>query len=354
VAVTSIAERRELRESTRAFLAHTYPELSTESRVRHEDGLDEAFWARMATEVALQGLLVPERYGGLGLVAIEAVVVAEEAGRVLLAQPLVSSALLATLAVSHFDNPLLPRLASGTAIAVLVLDPEVELRAVGDNYMINGTAPFVLDGMFATDFLVATRDCVFAVESEHVDRQEVQGIDLTRGFATVRFSDSLAQFVGNAPVDRLRDLAAVLASAELVGLADCALTRALDYAGQREQFGRMIGSFQSIKHLCADMFTAVESSRAIVAAAALAAGDDDPSQLGELASVAKAYCSEQCPRVIESLVQILGGVGFTWENPAHLLLRRAKALEVLFGDPGWHRAHLAALLKLGPPVQPVL
>ncbi len=350
VAATSIAERRELRDSTRSFLAHTCPELSTDSRIWDRDRLDQAFWGRTASEVALQGLLVPERFGGLGLGVAEAVVVAEEAGRVLLSQPLVSSALLATLAVSHIDNPLLQRLASGDAIAVLVLDADVEVRTAGDKHAITGTAPSVLDGMFATEFLVATRNGIFAVGSEAVQRQAVEGIDLTRGFAAVRFSDSLAAFVGEVPLDRLFDLAAVLASAELVGLADCALARAVDYAGQREQFGKMIGSFQSIKHLCADMFTAVESSRAVVAAAALATGDDDPSQFQELASVAKAYCSEQCPRAIESLIQILGGVGFTWENPAHLLLRRAKALEVLFGDPGWHRARLTSLLHLGAPV----
>lgn len=344
---TSFADRDDLRASTRAFLTDTYPPLSAESRVGNREAVTQPFWNRMAVQAQLQGLMVPEEFDGQGLGMTEAVIVAEEAGRVLLDQPLVSSALLATSAVlGSGGSPLFKGLARGEIIAALVIAEEIELTQTNGDWRISGMVEPIIDGMLATHFVVVSTHGVFVVDRESVDRVALSGLDVTRSLAQLTFDRAPADLIAEPQVGLMVDVAAVFASAELVGIADAALALALDHAKQREQFGTVIGSFQAIKHLCADMFTAVESSRAAVTAAAIAA-DDHSTQLPELASVAKAYCSEQCPRVVESLIQILGGVGFTWEHPAHLLLRRAKTLEILFGDPEWHRQRLASVLQLG-------
>lgn len=362
--VTGEAERRELRTAVRGFLESAYPALSTAARVGAGDTLDPAFWSRLSTEVALPGLLVPDKYDGQGLGLTEAVVVLEESARVLLAQPLLSSGVLATLAVLAAGDEaacadLLPRLASGQTVGALALDDapgeETRAEAAGGGWELTGVKHPVLDGMVADTLLVSAR-CdaagptgLFLVEAAATDRVARDALDLTRNAVTVSLRATPAVRLGDdasAAVERLRDLAAVALSAELVGVADRSLAEAVAYALQREQFGRAIGSFQAVKHLCADMLAAVESSRAAVMAAAIVADEEGPG-LPTAASIAKAYCSEQCVVAVESFVQVLGGIGYTWEHPAHLLLRRARTLAVMSGDSTYHRDRLGQLLQLG-------
>jgi alkylation response protein AidB-like acyl-CoA dehydrogenase len=358
---TNQAERRELRDAVRAFLETAYPPISSESRVGAGAKLDDAVWRRLANEVALTGLVVPEKYDGQGLGVTEAVIALEETARVLFAQPFLTSSVLATLAIKESGDEaaageLLPQLASGALVATLALDDAADAAVtaseVGGQWQLTGAKNPVLDGAVAAKLVVSAAVGgsvgLFLVDASAASVTSHEGLDVTRGVASVSFSGAPAVRLGGDAttlVARLRDLSAVAASAELTGLADRALVLAVDYAKQREQFGRVIGSFQAVKHICAEMLTVVESSRAACAAAALAA-DDDPAALPQTASIAKAWTSEQCVTATEQLIQVLGGIGYTWEHPAHLLLRRAHTLAALFGDAAEHRARLAGQLQL--------
>jgi len=358
--VTNQAERRELRESLRAFLEAAYPSLSTESRVGAGDKLDDRMWTRLAGEVALTGLIVPEEYDGQGLGVTEAAVALEESARVLLAQPFLTSSVLATLAIKESGDDtqaaeLLPRLASGELIAAVALEDAgtaISAEQSADGWLLSGTKEPVLDATLAQQFVVSApvdgATGLFLVAADGVEVTPRDGLDLTRGLAEVCFDRSPAIRLGGDAtvlVARLGDVAALAAAAELTGIADRALVLAVEYAKTREQFGKLIGSFQAIKHICAEMLATVESSRAATAAAA-AAADDDPADLARTASIAKAWTSTQCVLAAEQLIQVLGGIGYTWEHPAHLLLRRARTLAVLFGDAATHRERLSGLLGL--------
>ena len=363
MAVTSQAERREFRGALRSFLQTGYPDLSTESRVELDSERDAAVWRRLVTELALPGLLVPEKHDGQGFGFTEAVIALEEAARVLLVAPLLSSSVLATYAVlasGEQSAGYLSALAGGELIASVatVDDPAVEVvaTATGGGWTLTGRKVAVLDACRATHFVVSARSGdgvgLFLLPLGAAGLSVVANapFDLTRDLASLDLTAVTAQRLGDdatAVLSTLGDVGAMAAAAELVGVAQRALEIAVSYALQREQFGHLIGSFQAVKHLCAEMLAAVESSRAAVTAAA-AAADDDPSRLPEAASIAKAYCAENCTATIEKLIQVLGGIGFTWEHPAHLLLRRAKSLEALFGDAAAHRERIGQLLNLNP------
>ncbi|ASR03116.1 MULTISPECIES: acyl-CoA dehydrogenase family protein [Gordonia] len=354
--VTTQAERRELRSAVRDFLESVYPPLSSETRVGAGDKLDDATWARVSGEIGLPGLVVPASEGGQDLGVTEAAVVLEETARVLFAQPFLSSSVLATIAIKESGEgaAFLSRLASGSLIATLCLDddPDMPVTAtrVDTCWQLNGAKELVLDATLAGSFVVSValdgETALLLVDADQVTIEPYEGIDLTRTIARVRFDAAPAIRLGGDQTElvaRLGHLGAVAASAELTGLADRAMTMAVEYAQTRVQFGRPIGSFQAVKHLCADMLTIVESSRAATAAAA-ASADDRPDELAVTAAIAKAWTSEQCPLATELLIQILGGTGYTWEHPAHLLLRRARTLAVTFGDAADHRERLAELL----------
>jgi alkylation response protein AidB-like acyl-CoA dehydrogenase len=268
------------------------------------------------------GLAIPEQYGGAGLGWVELCAVLEEAGRVLLAAPLLSSCIAAQALLEHGTEAQrqehLPRLAEGQR-ATLVLD--------------NGLA---LDGM----------DAELLVFSEHVstrvERVSVDPLDATRPLARVSGKGApLAWPIGENFLAR----AAVALSAEQVGGAERCLEMAVDYAKTRHQFGRPIGSFQAIKHMCADMLVRVESARSASYFAAWTAAVAD-EELTLAASVAKSWCSEAYFRNAADNLQIHGGIGFTWEHPAHRYLRRARSSMTLFGDPTYHRERVAQRIGL--------
>jgi alkylation response protein AidB-like acyl-CoA dehydrogenase len=308
-------------------------------------------------------LLIPEKYDGQGLGLSEAVVALTETGRALLPAPVLSSCVLAAEAVLATGDDgafaeLLPALAGGLVVATVAVEDAADTETIAaesaGEWSLTGRKVAVLDGDIADRLLVTAAvgdgTGLFAVRADDNGLRRVadDGIDLLRRTATVDLSAATAVRLGGdyrRGLARLEDVAAVGAAAEQTGVSRRALELAVDYAGQREQFGRPIGSFQAIKHLCADTLAALECSQAAVTAAA-AAADDEPDRLPEAAAVAKAYCSRACTDATESLIQVLGGIGYTWEHPAHLLLRRAKALEFLFGDAATHRERLAVLLGL--------
>jgi len=359
-------EQEELRNIVRQFLDAKSPEVAVREQMDTERGYDPDVWSQMAEQLGLQSLTIPEEFGGQGFGYVELIVVLEEMGKALLCAPYFSSVVLAanTLLLSGDDSAkkeYLPGIASGETIATLAFtEPNgkwdasgIELTATadGDGYKLNGSKSFVLDGHTANLILVAGRTdngvSIFAVDAEAagLTRTALSTMDQTRKQAKLDFADTPAKLVGEdgagaEVLSSVLDLAAVALAAEQVGGAQKCLDMAVEYAKVRVQFGRPIGSFQAIKHKCADMLLEVESAKSAAYYAGWCASEMN-DELPSVASLAKAYCSEAYFHASAENIQIHGGIGFTWEHPAHLYFKRAKSSELLFGDPTYHRELLA-------------
>jgi alkylation response protein AidB-like acyl-CoA dehydrogenase len=299
-------------------------------------------WKQLASELGLPGLLVPEEQGGQGLTPVELVVALEETGRALLCAPLLSTGVLAPLALHTISTPLLAAVADGAALVAVALETDGVRFADGT---LTGTATNVLDAHVCERLLVVVGASVYEVATSDTRLSTRKTLDLAIALSTVELAATPAVLLGAVDLTRLRSLAAVAAAAHLVGIGSGTLELAVAYAKTREQFGKPIGAYQGVKHLVAEMHARLESSRAAVMAAAVVAVTR-PDELAEHASIAKAWCSTAMVRNAEDCVQVLGGIGFTWEHPAHLYLRRAKLYEQLFGDARAHRRQLARQLGL--------
>jgi alkylation response protein AidB-like acyl-CoA dehydrogenase len=336
-----------------------------------EDGYDPALWHRMAGEIGLQGLVVPEAFGGSGADFIDLGVVMEELGRALYCGPFLSSAVLAATALTAAGDEsaartYLPALCAGSLLGTVADDRllggrDLPLPAATPDSgaaRITGRAGFVLDGHIADILVVTARHGdetgLYLVDSRSAGTTTtlLPTMDLTRKIAAVGFRDTPAQRLGepgnaHCVLARVGDLATIALAAEQAGSAQQVLDTTVEYARTRTQFGRTIGSFQAVKHRCADMSVDVESARsAAYNGIWTAASEPDDTQLGIAASIAHCYCSEAFTRAAASCIQVHGGLGFTWEHSAHLYYRRAKSTELLFGHPAQHRRRLATLLGL--------
>jgi alkylation response protein AidB-like acyl-CoA dehydrogenase len=227
---------------------------------------------------------------------------------------------------------------------------------VGDGWVIDGEKPFVIDGHTAHLLVVAARTpagvALFAVEGDAagVTREAVGTLDLTRKQARVTLRGAPARLLGGeaaAPsaLARVNQRAAIALACESVGVASVCLAESVEYAKDRVQFGRPIGSFQAVKHKCAEMFRLTAQARAAAYEAAVTSASGAP-EAALVASIAKAYCSEACSWVAAENIQVHGGIGYTWEHPAHLYFRRAKSNEQLFGNAPHHRALVLGHLGL--------
>ncbi|MBW8485465.1 acyl-CoA dehydrogenase family protein [Actinomadura parmotrematis] len=347
-------EQRELRGTLRRFLADRSPGGEVRRLMAAPEGHDPEVWALMAEQLGLQGLAVAEEHGGAGYGTAELAVVFEEMGRALLCSPFlattVAAAAVAACGDAAFQAGALPGLADGTTIATLAWSeaaPAVEARRDGDGWTLHGAADRVLDGHLADLVLVPARTGagtrLFAVRDGFA-RTPLTTLDQTRRLARLEFADTPARALegdADAALGHALDAASVALAAEALGGAQRMLDLTVEYVKVRKQFGRAIGSFQAIKHRCADLFVLVESSRSAVMAAA-ATADEDPARLPAAASVAKAYCTDAYFQVAGEAVQLHGGIGFTWEHDAHLHFKRAKSCQALFGSPAWHRRRLDA------------
>jgi len=367
-------DQQELRGTVRRFLEHSSAEADVRRLMATELGYDRAVWDRMATELGLHGLAIPEEYGGAGFSFTELGVVLEEMGRALLCAPFFASVVLAAELLKAIDDEqarkdYLPGIALGDTIATVALTEDdggwapssVTVRAVrdGGTWRLTGTKTYVPDGLSAGLILVVARTAdgigVFAVEgsADGLTRQALPTMDQTRKQASLRFDATQARLLGDpadgwAAVGRMLQVAAIGLAVEQAGGAQRALEMAVEYAKLREQFGRPIGSFQAIKHKCASMMVTVESmkSAAYYGLWAVSSGGDE---LPLVASVAKAFCSDGYTMVTAENIQIHGGIGFTWEHPAHLYLKRARSSRVLLGGPDFHRDIVARLAGITPP-----
>jgi alkylation response protein AidB-like acyl-CoA dehydrogenase len=359
-------EQEELRKSVRRFLEDKSSSAEVRRLMETTEGYDPAVWDQMAQQLGLQGLAIPEEYGGSGYTYVELIVVLEEMGRALLCAPYFSTvALAANALLASGDDAAkkehLPGIASGETIATLaVTEPSgrwdeagITLQATkgGDGYTLTGEKSFVIDGHLANLLVVAARTgagvSLFAVEGDAagLTRESLSTMDQTRKQAKLTFADVPAKLIGNEGdgwnvLTKTLDLAAVALAAEQVGGAQKVLEMSVQYAKDRVQFGRPIGSFQAIKHKCADMLLEVESAKSAAYYAGWAAAEDN-EELPVVASLAKAYCSDAYFHAAAENIQIHGGIGFTWEHDAHLYFKRAKSSELMLGDPTYHRELLA-------------
>ncbi|SNQ46574.1 Acyl-CoA dehydrogenase [Frankia canadensis] len=369
------AERRELRDTARRFLA----ERSSEQDVRRlmdGPGHDPALWELMGRDLGWQGLAIPDAHGGAGYGWDELVIVFEEMGRALLGAPFLATVALAAGALLESGDVeaqarYLPDLAAGRVVATLAAagdDGLPDLEAVGvratraaqDGWRLTGRVPFVLDGQHAALVLLPARTpdgvTLFAVDvpGAGVEVTALETLDLTRGLAVVRVDDTPARQVGRSGdgariVGRALEFGSVALAAEQTGGAARCLDMAVGYARTREQFGRPIGSFQAVKHICADIFVAVEAARSALFEATRQANRHVAGAAAELsaaAHLAQAICSESFVHAATANIQVHGGIGFTWEHPAHLYFRRARSSEILLGTPAHHRREYARLLGL--------
>jgi alkylation response protein AidB-like acyl-CoA dehydrogenase len=374
VTLTFTDEQEELRASVRRFLADKSPSEAVRRWMESAEGHDPALWRQMAEQLGLQGLALPEEYGGAGYGPVELGIVLEEMGRALLPAPFLSSVALAgqALAISGDDvakRRWLPGIADGTRTAALAVSEQDSAWTVdgvrctatpkGEGWALDGTKTFVIDGGSADLLLVVARTddgpALFAVEGEEgTARSPLTALDPTRRLAHVTLDAAPAVRVGaagdqGAYLRDVLDLAIVALAAEQVGAAQACLDMSVAYAKIRVQFGRPIGSFQAIKHKCADMLLEVESAKSAVYNAAAVAADriaGAGEDLPVAAALAGAYCSTTAVHAAKETIQIHGGIGYTWEHDAHLYLKRAKSSELLLGAPAAHRARLAALVGI--------
>jgi alkylation response protein AidB-like acyl-CoA dehydrogenase len=367
-------EQEELRSQAHGFLGEFSASEQVRKAMESEMGYDPELWGRISAELGWPSVVIPEQYGGLGLSYVELTALMEEMGAALLCSPFLSSVCLAGNALIMGGTEAqkkehLPGIAEGTTLGTLAYMEsngrpdatgiEATARREGGDFILNGAKSFVLDGHTAGLLVVAARRAdssgeegisLFVVPSDSpgLERRLLPTMDQTRKQAELALHDLRVpasalmgeEGEGWTTLSGTLDLAAVALAAEQVGGAQRCLDMSVEYAKERVQFGRPIGSFQAIKHKCADMMVEVESARSASYYAGWAAAEDS-EDLPVAAALAKAFCSDTYFRCAADSVQIHGGVGFTWEYDVHLYFKRAKSTEMLFGSPAYHRERVA-------------
>lgn len=374
-------EQEMLRDSARSFLENECPTTYVRKMLDDETGFSPDLWRRIA-DMGWTGILFPEKYGGLGLGMIDLVVVLEEMGRALLPAPFLSTIVESGSAI-HLGGTesqrkkLLPALISGDRIAAFAFSEpgqglsagSIATRATGDrrrgHYVLDGVKALVHSAAGADLLVVAARTrargkaedgiSLFLVDAatRGVTITPLPSTDGTRRVAEVKFrkvklgSDALlGRLDGAWPVIRkVIDRATLAICAEQMGLAQKCLEMSVEYAKTRVQFGKPIGTFQAIKHPCADMLLEIESGKSAVYYAAWAI-DRSPKAAPLAVSMAKSYAGEAGYRIAARALQLHGGIGFTWEHDLHLYLKRAKTTELTYGDGKYHRELVAQRIGL--------
>ena len=360
-------EQDQFRSVVRRFLSDKSPTTEVRRLMETTEGFDPAVWRQLAADLALTGIHIPETYGGSGFGPVELGIAMEEQGRALLCAPFFSSCVLSAGAILNAAGgaqkaDLLPAIASGQTRAALAVTERngrwdaAGVQAIGtrtaQGWVVDGVKSFVIDGCTAQMLVVVARAAgsigasglsffLLDPNAAGVTRIPLTTMDATRRQAKIQLERVPAELLGEAggggdALSRTFGHAAIALANEMVGGAQALLESAVAYANMRVQFGRAIGSFQAIKHKCADMLLDVELAKSAAYYAAQAAADDDP-QMPALASMAKAAAADAYMRAAANTIQIHGGIGFTWDNDTHLWFKRAKSSEVLLGDPNHHR-----------------
>ena len=353
-------EQEALRSTARSFLDREVGAAHVRAMLDDERGFTDDLWRRFA-DLGWTGLLVPEARGGAGLGMLEVVVLAEEMGRLPMPDPWLSSSVAATLIAARLgDDAALPLLADGSLRATVAIEESghrdpldgigATARRRGPTWDLEGTKPLVLDGHTAALAYVVARDgdglAAFALVAP--GGELVPTMDVTRKVARVELDGRPARRIGppgdqRALLQRIVDDIGIALCAESVGACDRALQMATDYAKDRVQFDRPIATFQAIRHKLVDMLHQLELARVATHFAAWASAVDDPQREAATA-IAKGFVGEAAAMITGENIQVHGGVGFTWDVDCHLLFRRVKANDLLFGRQAWQRQRLADLV----------
>lgn len=345
----------DLRSGVRAVLGDKAPWTDVLAGTEKDEPYDAALWDAVAARLGCAGLPVPEELGGAGATWRETAVVMEELGRAVAPVPFLTSSVLATAALlAAGERELLAELASGNRVAVLAVPfgtaPGAAAPTVrAEDGRLTGEVRSVADGAAADVLLVPAGGGLYAVDAADAARTPVTSLDMTRRLSDIAFAGAPAWLIaeGDGPVEAALTAGAAMLASEQLGLAEQCLATTVEYLKTRYQFGRPVGSYQGLKHRLADLWTSITQARAVArhAASCLAANDPD---LPVAVAVAQAHCSAVAVRAAEECVQMHGGIGFTWEHPAHLYLKRAKSASIALGTPDRHRAALAAIVDLPP------
>jgi alkylation response protein AidB-like acyl-CoA dehydrogenase len=360
-------EQQAIKSTAREFLTARYKSERIRELAKSEHGFEQSDWEEMAG-LGWPGLALPEEWGGQGLGVVELAVLFEELGYALAPTPLLSNTVaglaLAAAGTDEQKERWLKPLAAGEARGTVALvdagtpatigDFSMEAKADGDGVVLDGEKILVMDAASADFLLVATADTrrhLVERDAEGVTITPQASIDLTRRLYSVRFDGvrvgpeaTLAGGQGEYLPVLFR--ACVAIAAESTGIAQRTMEMAVEYAKDRKQFGRPIGSYQAVSHRCAQMLLETENSRSAVYGAAWAA-DAEPESLPLAASMAKAYASDAGWRVPNASIQVHGGIGFTWEHDLHFFLKRGKVNAATFGDARWHREKVADAVLAG-------
>jgi alkylation response protein AidB-like acyl-CoA dehydrogenase len=351
-------EQRAIKEAAREMLSSRYPLAEVRRLAEDERGFTDEQWVQL-TELGWPGIFVPERLGGQGLGIVELVILQEELGYALAPTPFFSN-LCAGLVLQgageeEQQERWLRPLAAGERRGTLAVQDEdggewlQGTSLVAEDSKLSGTKVAVPDAESADFIIVAARGRPHLVEAgaEGLTITSTPGIDPTRKLYSVRLDEVEAEPLSSEgpELQRARDAIPTALAAESTGVAQRAMEMAVEYAKERKQFDRPIGSYQAVSHRCADMLLEVEGARSTTYYAAWAL-DHEPETAPLAASMAKAYASEAGWRVTASSLQVHGGIGFTWEHDLHFFLKRAKANAHAFGDSRTHRARVAELVGL--------
>jgi alkylation response protein AidB-like acyl-CoA dehydrogenase len=364
-------EQQAIKATARDFLASRFKSARLREIAASDDGFDAAGWGEMA-ELGWAGLALPEEWGGQGLGIVDLAVLFEEMGYALAPSPLFSNT-IAGLALSfcgsddqrdRYLRPLAAGERRGTPALWDAGSPAtpggftMEARFDGDGVVLDGEKVLVPDAASADFFLVATSD-----GRRHLVERDAAGvtvtaepsIDPTRRFSSVRFASVKVAVADTLPGEeadyhQVFFRLCVALAAESTGIAQRTMEMAVEYAKDRQQFGRPIGAYQAVSHRCAQMLLETENARSAVYGAAWAA-DAEPKSLPLAASMAKAYAADAGWRVPDASIQVHGGIGFTWEHDLHFFLKRGRSNAAIFGDSKWHRERVAdaVLARAGEP-----
>ncbi|HEX7288299.1 MAG TPA: acyl-CoA dehydrogenase family protein [Candidatus Angelobacter sp.] len=342
-----------LKDTARKFFAGECPMAQTRKLMETDAAYDPALWQKM-TEQGFTGIIVPEEFGGMGLGKVELALLMEEAGYALLPGPLFSTIMAGAVlhacgSTEQKKKYLLPICNGDSRATVAFVEAGAswnrsDLKITGEK--LTGTKLFVTDAGVADLILVVARNGVFAVHAKAsgINVQPMKGMDLTRKIYSVECKNSPAERLSNGEgLERALEIATAALAAEMVGGMQRVLETTVAYAKTRKQFGKPIGSFQAVQHMCADMYLETESARSAAYYAAWSLQENAPD--ASLAvSIAKMYVSDVSRTVGNRGIQVHGGMGFTWENDLHLYYRRAKASETMLGDATYHREQIASMV----------
>ena len=340
-------EQKMIAETAQAF----FRENATSGRTRKAmaaDGIDRELWSAFCTELGLSGVGVPEEHGGAGLGLVEMAILFEAAGSQVCALPMLGSLALATQAIAAGGSDTqkaewLTRLLSGESIAGYVHDPDLQ----ADGNVLTGECSFVAHGGSADLFYVTGRSGGWLVCAGHpgVEVSLQTTMDQTRPLARVTLAGVTGEPLSDPAAASLaaRNAGFVALAAEALGGAQEALDRTVAYSRERVQFGRPIGSFQAYKHRLADMMIEIEQARSAVYWAACAV-DENSDEAPIALHAAKSFCADTYFMVAGNMIQLHGGIGFTWEHDAHLFFKRARSIQSMLGSGNWHREAIAEMI----------